>query len=76
MKPFESLSRRSRLCACILGKTEPMLKSLSVSSSLPLKYDLLLGPHNGVRRRTQRMVEKKFKEDKLFSPLKSEVLKC
>jgi len=45
-------------------------KALSPRSSLPLKYDLLLGPHNGVSGRIQRFVEKELEAIKLF-PLES-----
>ena len=45
-------------------------KALTLRSSLPLKYDLLFGPHNGVSRHIQRLVEKELEEIKLF-PLES-----
>ena len=35
-------------------------KALTLSSSLPFKYDLLLGSYNGVRRHTRKLVEKKL----------------
>jgi len=41
-------------------------KSLTLSPSLPLKYDLLLEPHNGVNGRTQRLVEREIEGVKLF----------
>jgi len=41
-------------------------KALTLSPSLPLKYDLLLGPYNGVSRRTQRLVEREVEAVKLF----------
>jgi len=41
-------------------------KVLTPSSSLPLKYDLLLRPHNGVSRHTQRLVEREQEAVKLF----------
>jgi len=48
-------------------------KALTLCSSLPLKYDLLLGPHNGVTRRIQRLVEKELEAIKLlpFQSLKT-----
>jgi len=54
-----------------------MTENPFLSLTLPLRCDLLLGPHYGVNGRTQRLVEKKFKTNQLFfSPLKSEVSKC
>jgi len=35
-------------------------KALTLSSSLPRKYDLLLEPHNGVSRRIRRLVEREL----------------
>jgi len=45
------------------------------SSFLSLKYDLLVGPHNGVCRRTQLLVGKELEEVKLFSFWTLETLK-
>jgi len=35
-------------------------KALTLSSSLPLKYNLLLEPHNGVSKRTWRLVKREI----------------
>ena len=43
-----------------------MIENLFLSLSLPLKYNLLLGPRNGVSGHAQRLVEKELKTDKLF----------
>jgi len=50
-------------------------KALTVSLSLPLKYDLLLGPHNGVSRRTQLLVGNELEAVKPFSFGNVETLK-
>jgi len=41
-------------------------KVLTASPSLSPKYDLLLGSHNGVSRRTQRLAEREVEAVKLF----------
>ena len=41
-------------------------KVLTLSPYLPPKYDVLLGPYNGVSRRTQRLVEREVEAVKLF----------
>jgi len=41
-------------------------KALTLSPSLSLKYDLLLGPHNGVSRRIQRLVQIELQVVKVF----------
>ena len=42
-------------------------KVLTLALSLLIKYDLLLRPHNGVSRRTQRLVKRELEAVKLFS---------
>ena len=37
-----------------------VIENSFLSSSLPLKYDLVLGPHNGVSRRTGWLVEREL----------------
>jgi len=50
-----------------------VIENLFLSSSLPLKYNLLIGPRNGVSRCTQKLVEKKLKTDELFFTFETKV---
>jgi len=50
-------------------------KVVTLSSSFPLKYDLLLEPYNSVSRRTQWLVMKELEVVKLFSFWNLETLK-